>query len=437
MIVPEASSIDRATTVRYRIVFIATLSAVLLYADRNCVSFAARYIGDDLGLDPTQVGWLLSAFFWSYALAQVPAGWVGDRFGARGTMVVYMLCWSLLTAALGLANGFAGLFALRLACGLAQAGAYPICSALVGRWMPLSARGLASSIVSLGGRLGGAMVPTTTAYLLDMLNWRGVMLIYGLIGLPVAWWFARWVTSSPHEHRRCNPAERAMLATPVPTAGQRRAATSIPWSTFLRDASLWSMSIAQFGTNVGWAFLVTWLPDYLEQAHQVPTDERGVMSSLPLLAGMVGGLIGGWLTDRATARWGVRWGRSLPMALSRFGAAAAFVACLWIDDPWLATAAFVVVSFMTDLGIGATWTFAQDVGGRNVGAVLGWGNMWGNLGAALSPVLLESVLGEDRTDWSRPFVVCAAAFAVAGVASLGFRADRPLAGRASRLPITA
>ncbi|HWB00314.1 MAG TPA: MFS transporter, partial [Pirellulales bacterium] len=414
--------------IRYLVVFVATLCAVLLYVDRICISFVIGDIGSDLSLDQKQTKWVLSAFFFSYALAQVPAGWIGDRYGARGTMAVYILSWSLLTAALGLAQSLYALVLLRLGCGLAQAGAYPICASLVARWMPLSARGLASSVVSLGGRLGGAAAPTITGYLLPVVgSWRGVMLVYGLAGVPVAWLFVHWVRSVPRAHPRCNDAECELIGERPTSSAATDARGTVSWLTLASDQSMWLMSLALLTTNFGWAFLVTWLPTYLEQVYDVPTKTRGIMSSLPLFVGMSGGVIGGWLTDRMTMRLGVRWGRALPLALSRFAAAAAFVACLVIDDPWLATIAFIVVSFATDLGIGATWAFAQDVGGRSIGAVLGWSNMWGNLGAWLSPLLVESVLPSDGGDWSAAFAICALAFIVSGVASLGVRSDRPLA----------
>jgi nitrate/nitrite transporter NarK len=116
------------------------------------------------------------------------------------------------------------------------------------------------------------------------------------------------------------------------------------------------------------------------------------------------------------------------MALTRFVAAGAYLACLWVDAPWMATTAFAVGFFFVDLGVSAVWAFMQDVGGRHVGAILGWGNMWGNIGAAAAPHLYGWVLGKNPSaaDWNAMFMVCAAMFVVSGLAALGIDATVPI-----------
>src|SRR5262245_24980865 len=154
------------TRVRYTVVAVIALTSVLLYLDRICSSFTEGYVREDLGLDRDQMSYVLGAFFFSYALAQVPTGWLSDRFGARRMMTIYIVAWSLFTAATGLATGLVTLLAARLAFGIAQAGAYPTAAGLVRNWVPLRGRGKASSIVALGGRLGGATASALTALLL-------------------------------------------------------------------------------------------------------------------------------------------------------------------------------------------------------------------------------------------------------------------------------
>src|SRR5207249_7313347 len=113
---------------------------------------------------------------------------------------------------------------------------------------------------------------------------------------------------------------------------------------------------------------------------------------------------------------GLRWGRGLPMSLTRFMAMAAFLACLGLDSPWLIVAMLAIVSLSVDMGTPSIWAFMQDVGGRHVGSVLGWGNMWGNFGAAVSPLALRPLIDHKR--WDACFVACAAAFLVSGVCGL-------------------
>jgi len=218
------------------------------------------------------------------------------------------------------------------------------------------------------------------------------MFVYGIAGVAVAGLFWFVFRNSPVEHPSCNRAEQALISGSR-TPAAMSTAQPFPGREILRSRSLWLSSVSQFTTNAAWLFFVTSLPRYLMEVYQVPILERGLMVSIPALAGIVGMFLGGKLTDVLTRAVGLRWGRALPMGLTRFLAALAYLACLWIDTPWMATIAFALGFFSVDLGVSAVWAFMQDVGGKYVGAILGWGNMWGNVGAAVAPHLYGLVLG--------------------------------------------
>ena len=133
------------------------------------------------------------------------------------------------------------------------------------------------------------------------------------------------------------------------------------------------------------------------------------------MLGWIGMLSGGKLTDFCVAKVGLKWGRRIPRGGSRFIGVLAFLACLVLDSPWAATVAMSVVAISTDLGTASGWAFCQDVGGNNVGSVLGWGNMWGNLGATVSPVLLAIIIETPAWGYVAVFVVCAGAFVISGI----------------------
>lgn len=580
---PESS---RATWCRWRVVAICTLMSLLLYLDRFCVSFAEKYIQEDLGLSNDQMGWFIGSFFWTYALMQVPSGWLSDRWGARITLTIYIAAWSLCTMFVGLANSFIVLLLMRSGLGIAQAGAYPTSAGILRKWMPLRRRGTASSFVALGGRAGGVLAPILTAWLiiqfvpletspllpekgliptevygwahkfeqqrtkdpqtvsgrlwptlapetqaamarwsneyaaavaaakaeskangaevavkmtlpapeevsrlqtdlngslgtvalqqasnlrdlnlpgevrpfagktidipqrqlrvnrlileaayptltrkLYTVGWRPVLWLYGSLGLLVSAAFWIFVRNTPREYPGCNAREIALIedgsAPPVPPVASRQ---GIPWKSILTSTSMWASSISQFGTNLGWAFLVLAFPRYLEDVHHVEIATRGFMSSLPPAAGVIGMLMGGPLTDSLRIRIGLRWGRALPMGLTRFGAVIAFIGLITAKDPWVATFWACLASYFADLGIAASWAFVQDAGGRAVGVILGWGNMWGNFGAAVFPLVRAKVLSENPTpaEYNNVFLVCAAAFIVSGVAALFIDARKPI-----------
>lgn len=541
----------RSTGVRHLVVALATAMSLLLYLDRYCIGFLLPYLAEDLELTEVQISWTLSIFFFAYALAQVPSGWLSDRFGARLMLTLYIVTWSLFTGLMGLVASFAALMLLRFGFGLAQAGAYPTSAVILSKWVPLTSRGTASGIVAVGGRFGGSLQPILTAYLLVALvplslsslvgsddlmrtegllqrlqtsgtapadqlagllrerlpvsptnlaeqaesardetlrtavnellhdrklyeqvdyrelklpaeawelakippqqlsedqllrrnrllveaafprairkiygaGWRPVAIIYGLAGLLMAalfWWGVR---DHPRDHPAVNAAELQRIEQGRPAVSNPHGkAQAMPLGYLIRSRSLWLSSISQFGTNFGWVFLVLLLPKYLDEVHRVPTIQRGWMSSLPVFVGMLGMLYGGWLTDSLTKMLGLRWGRALPMALTRFVCTGAYLLCLGLDSPWLLTAAFCLVALGTDLGTPAVWAFIQDMGGRHVGSALGWGNMWGNFGAAVAPLVLAEI-----ADWQGRFLACALAFAVAGFTALAIDARVPLA----------
>lgn len=550
------------TNMRFKVVGATAMMSVLLYLDRFCISFAEVFIKEDLGLADWQIGWMLGSFFGSYALGQVPAGWLTDRFGSRAMLTMYVLMWSIFTALTGLAFGFVMLIVLRLGFGLAQAGAYPTGANVVSKWVPFEWRGTASSIVSTGGRVGGFFALSATGFVIvwltpastpahlsvtdildaprlcreltgqdnlddtsnlvarhvmegfsqpqqdavrsiaagktgsseieavvaglnDVINqpaafpdemleglsleseavrvltaapadrtasqlqrvnrlvfeavhpasikkiygagWRPMLFLYGTMGIFVAgliWFTCR---DQPKDHPRCNPEEVALInRDPRMAANVVSQVTRVPLIRLICSFSMWCSCVSQFCTNVGWLFVMTWAPRYFQDVHQVPVETRALMVAIPPLAGMLGMFLGGPLTDLLVRPCGPRWCRSLPMSLTRFPAMAAYLVCLTHPSAWTVAILFAMVSFFTGLGTSAAWAFSQDVGGKQVGSILGWGNMWGNLGAFIAPSLLIWIVGGDK-NWDYAFMVCATAFFLAGIAALGINATIPIA----------
>jgi nitrate/nitrite transporter NarK len=590
--------------VRHRVVFVSFLVSALLYIDRFVLTYVQTYVRDDLGLTQRQAGWLLSAFFWSYALAQVPSGWLTDRYGPRRMLTLYVIAWSAGTALMGWVYGFAMLLATRLAIGIAQAGAYPACASVVGRWVPVQSRGIANAIVTFGGRLGSGITPMVTAMLLmafaggssstaisvddilvpgqladqmafagsgsvpvrateenetrltilrrislsltdaerddvarqsgayqelvgvgdvkldspakrfgapppdrvqsertrnsefgvsdrplwqailqrategdllastveleripverearrDILSstltpeqrqrinrlileatlpgsirqlysqgWRSVMLIYALLGVVIAggYWFV--VRNRPADHPRITEAELAIIEEGRPAAVAASGVDRLPMRAILTSRSLWLISLLQLCTNIGWTFLVLQLPEYLQKVQHCSLESRSFHSSVPIWAGWIGMFLGGWFTDWCARRMGLRLGRMIPLSGTRFLAAGAFVVLMFTPSLWVATAMFSLVAFSTDVGVPAVWAYNQDVGGRYIASVLGWGNMWGNIGSALSPLIVVEALSRSGT-WKFPFGICAAAFVAAGLCGLLIDATKPIDG---------
>ncbi|QDT34868.1 MFS transporter [Thalassoglobus polymorphus] len=417
-----------STHVRHHVLGATTLAAVMLYLDRICIAEIAKEeaFKSDLGISDTQIGVVLGAFFFTYALGQVPAGWLSDRFGTRTMLPIYIGIWSLCTILTGLANGFLMLMVARLLFGFAQAGCYPSAGSLIKRWMPIPQRGRASSVVSFGGRLGGTIAPILTAWLLkDYLSWRAVLILYGTAGFLVAFHFWRIYRETPTEHPLCDTGEQELISYGDDDAGDLSPPQFLPLLPLIRSHTMWLMSFLQFGINLGWVFLVTWLPTYLQEVKHVDPKTGGLMSTIVLASGIVGTLCGGMVTDISVRHFGRRWGRSLPMVTCYTVAMIAYLSCLRLESAWSFVIAASIVAFATDLSVPSIWAYMQDVGGKNTAAVFGWGNMWGNFGAATSPLLVPIVV--DATvpdaDWTPAFYLFSLGYLMAGLCALGINAN--------------
>lgn len=421
---------ESPTNIRHRIIGVTMVMAFILYLDRICMGEVVKSVSfhQDLGLSKEQIGQVLGAFFFAYALFQVPAGWASDRFGARPMLTIYIVLWSLFTAMTGFMTGFVGLLIARLLCGVAEAGAYPTSMALIRKWIPFSGRARASGMVALGGRIGGTLAPFLTIWMIvTMGNWRTSLWIDGFAGLIIAALFWKVVRSNPQEHPQVNAAELALigrLKVEKPLSG--RELKSALWS-FTKSRSLWCNSASQVLLNIGWGFLVTWLPTYLVEEHGVGQVEGGRMLTYVLAFGMLGQITGGYYCDWSTRRFGLRWGRLLPMSSSMFVCAGAYMCCPFVESTWLLVACCAVVSFCTDLANPSLWAFMGDVGGRATAAAGGWGNMWGNFGASagamLVPWLLKVGGGDGKT---LVFFTLAGAFVLAGLVVLPMDATKKL-----------
>ncbi|HYR58176.1 MAG TPA: MFS transporter [Chthoniobacteraceae bacterium] len=419
----------RATSVRHRIIAATTLAAFLMYLDRACLAWMldSDSFKASIPLGKDQANNLKSAFFWAYALAQVPAGWLAERFGKRALMTALILLWSGFTALTGFSNGLAMLFIARVGCGLAEAGAYPISGSLLSRWAHLNWRGFASGIVSLGGRLGFVVAPLITVKIILLAgSWRWAGWSYGIVGIGAACLFWATFRETPQIHPRCNDSERALLDEGRELSAAAQSFRRFPWRAVLTDPSLWLMCAYQMLTNFGWAFVINSLSAYLRDVRHLSDEMNGYISTLTLFIGLFGLVLGGLLTDLLTRKFGLRLGRLLPLSLTRFVSAGMCAACLWVRNPWALAVCLGLMVFATDCGLPATWAWAQDVGGRNVAPIFGWANMWGNFGAALQANLAGWLLATfDRTGDQRAlFIACALAFALAGVLSFGINAAR-------------
>ena len=257
-----------------------TVSGLLNYVDRSNLSIGATDIQNELQLSNYQLGVLLSAFFWTYALSQLLyiAGWLVDRLNVCWVLAGGVALWSFATGACGLANSLVLLFALRLLLGAGESVAYPSYSRVIVNCFAEHHRGFANAAIDAGTKLGPAVGALLGGLLIPRVGWRIFFVVLGAAGLA---WTIAWIAWMPK--------------SPLLAAGSRAASG---FAEVLRHSALWWTSLGLFCSNYFWYFLITWLPPYLERERHFPKAKMAVFSALSYLAIALSSVASGWFSDR-------------------------------------------------------------------------------------------------------------------------------------------
>jgi MFS family permease len=397
--------------------------AIITYADRVCISQAAPLIRRDLALSEAQMGWVFSAFTITYALFELPAGWMGDRFGPRSVLMKVVVMWSVFTAATGAAWNFFTMVLCRALFGAGEAGCFPNVTKIFTIWFPAKERVQAQGILWLSARWGGAFTPMIVAVALALLNWRWAFLLFGGVGVVWAVGFYRWFRDRPADHPSVNTAELALMDGASCNAPGH---ISVPWRRLCGNRSVMLLWLQYFCLSYGWYFYITWLPTYLREARHVPLGKSAVLAGLPLFFGGVGCFAGGWLARRLAERSGnVRIARRIIAVTGCLLAGAMLVVATRIENPVWGIVALGLASFSNDLAMAPAWAACMDVGGRLAGSLSGSMNMMGNLGGAAGPVVVGYILDGTRNGvggqasiagWTLAFLVAAGVYWVGALA---------------------
>ncbi len=415
----------RSTRKRWFVLLLISLMYFIAYLDRVNMSTAAPVISKEFGFDKITMGAIFSAFVWSYALFQIPGGWLGDRFGPRRVLAGLMAYWSIMTAFVASATGVASFAAIRFLSGIGEAGAFPTATRSMQLWFPRQERGLVQGISHSASRLGAAIAPPLAVAIIATLGWRWVFYICGVLALlwSVLWYFA--YRNAPEEQASVSRAELAYIRgvdeqgdiKPLPIAH----ASTMPWGVLFRSPNMWAIMCAYF-TYVYclWIFL-SWLPSYLIEYRHFTLLKVGIFASLPLWAGVVGDTFGGLATDWLLVKTGrTRLARRLVAIVGMLGCAVFIVPAALTDSAFTAVFCLTAALFFLECTIGPSWSVPMHVGGQYSGTVSGMMNMAGNIGGALSPVVFGFLV--QYGSWQAPFIV-AAALLVCGAAIWAFWLD--------------
>jgi MFS family permease len=383
---PRAASDPTAST-RWWIVGLLATALFINYVDRGALPTAAHLIQDELGFSARQLGLLFSAFFWSYALLQIPVGWVAERYGAQWVLAGGLALWACATMLVGVAQSFAALLGLRLLLGIGESAGFPCVSKLLATVVPVESLGTANGVVAFAYLFGPAVGSYCGGLIMSEFGWRAAFWVFG--GLSLLWLLPWSRVRIPRRAVRTSAADGPRLYT------------------LLKQPSLWGTSLGLFSSNYTFYFMLTWLPFYLVRERGFSTGEMASLTGRVYVVNALSALVAGWAIDRIVARsGGANLAYKAVMVAAHVGSVACMLCIALAPPPWALAAIFVyqVLSGMSSPG---AFAMSQILAGPGAsGRWVGIQNAAGNLAGVIAPAL-TGLLVEQTHHFTAAFVLAA------------------------------
>ena len=398
-------------TGRYLVLALLCASAAIAYIQRAALSVPAEEIASDLrfGDLAKEMGAIQSAWYFAYALMQIPSGWFADRLGSRRALAIFTIAWSMATLLSGFATGFYSLLLLWGVMGAAQAGAFPCAAKALGRIFPESERARSTGLLAAGMTIGGAIAPMLAAYFLEGLTeqsksmgierWRLLLMAYAIPGVlwtvVFLWLVSRQMLPSSDENR------------------QERSA--VDWSRMWRSVPLLLLCGQQFFRAAGMVFFTTWFPTFLQKTRGVSQLDSGILTTVAGIGGVVGSLTGGFFSDWLLKKTG-------NARLSRQGIAVVGMSCCsvlillsyFVSDTNQSIGLISLGAFFATFGGVSGYAVAITFGGKHVATVFSTMNMFGNFGASLFPLTAGWLVAQTE-NWNLILFLFAGVMAIDAV----------------------
>lgn len=429
-----AYSNHQRTHVRWMILALIFMASFVAYVLRMNMSIAGESIMAYLGLSKIQLGMVLSAFAWGYAIFQFPGGIFGDIVGSRRALTIIAVLWGILTLATGLAPGttlvsttfiLTTLIGLRFLMGVVQAPLFPVtCGGTIGNWFPVSGWAFPNGLTSTGVTLGAAATAPLIAWLMETMGWRASFILTAPLAFLIAgvwWWYAR---DDPADHPRVSKKELDFINANRPSP-EHAIESRTAWKRVFKNRNILLLTASYFCMNYVFYIFFNWFFIYLVDVRKFKILEGGYFAAAPWMVGAVVASVGGLWCDRLCKRIGSRWGCRIPGMVGLSLVAGLLLLGATTKNPYLAVV-FLSLSFgCTQLTEGAYWAAAIFVSGKHASAATGvmntGGNVVGGIGALLVPITAEAF------GWVAALAT-GSVFALTGVGLWLFvRADKPMA----------
>jgi ACS family glucarate transporter-like MFS transporter len=403
---PSGDAGAKATRVRWGILAMLFIITTINYADRATISIAGPELKKLLGLSPVQMGFVFSAFAWSYVLAQLPGGWLLDRFGSKITYFFSIFLWSVFTMLMGTVGFFTGatavalLFTLRLLVGAAEAPSFPGNSRITSAWFPTAERGTAAAIFNSAQYFATVLFAPLMGWLVHTYGWQSVFYVMGGLGIVMALVWQKTIYG-PKNHPGINAAELSYIEAGgalVDLEGGARngpAAKIATWPVIkqlLGNRMLLGVYVAQYCITTLTYFFLTWFPVYLVTERHMTILKAGFVAALPAVAGFLGGILGGFISDRMIrAGYSLSAARKTPIVCGML-LAMSMIVCNYVSADWLVVAMMSLAFF--GKGVGALgWAVVSDTSPKEAGGLSGGlFNTFGNTAGITTPIVIGYIL---------------------------------------------
>ncbi|WP_343050114.1 MFS transporter [Burkholderia guangdongensis] len=440
-------SAAKPTRVRFLMLWLVFIGTVINYVDRANLSVAVPLLKHEFSLGPVEIGVLFSAYSWTYVLANIPGGWIVDRFGSRVMYALALLFWSTFTVLQGFAGRFATIFGLRLGVGVAEAPTFPINNRVVSIWFAQRERGSATSFYLVGQYIGMAALTPGLYWIEHAFGWRAIFWATGLAGVV---WAGVWylLYRDPEACRWVNEAELRHIRTGGALVGDAKdaaASHSFPWrklAIVFRNRQIIAICVGKFASLSSLYFFLTWFPSYLISERHMTVLKAGSASAVPFVAASIGVLAGGALSD-----WLLRRGASVGTArktpiITGLLLVPTMTLALLTNTNWVVIAIMSFAFFAQGVA-SASWSLIGDIAPKSmIGFTGGAVNFAGNLSGIVTPIAIGFILRETGSfGWALGLI---SLFAVLGALSYTFLlgevkrieidddADMPPSGAAAR-----
>jgi MFS family permease len=395
-----AAEAPPAISARGALVGLLAIALFINYIDRGNLATAASLIKSDLHLTTVQLGFMTSAFFWTYTPGQFVAGWVADKLGGYRALGFGFAIWSIATALTGFAGGFASLLGLRVLLGMGECTAFPSLSKLLAENLPPEKLGMANGFIISGLAFGPAFGTLAGGMILATLGWRTMFILFGFAAML---WLVPWFVVA----RRVKPERKvsASIFAPPPPVGE-----------MLRQRSLWGACLGHFSVNYALYFVLSWLPLWLVQQRGFSIVEMAKLGAAVYCVYGACVIVTGWLTDLVIARGAsITVVRKTVTVLSHLGVAVGLAGCA-VGSPTVVIASLFLCGVF--LGLNSIWPISQTLAGPRAAAKwVGIQNGIANTAGIIVPIVTGFIV--DRTGSFDAAFIVAAVVALLGAVGWG------------------